>query len=93
MRGRIPNSCGDIITKHALPSSRERQLRALCYAIIILPIDTLLVATQAMASFLTELHARDDARALADRLVPFGEFNALIGATDQMALADRYQQS
>ena len=44
------------------------QLRALGYAIIILPIDTLLVATKAMASFLGELRARDDARALADRL-------------------------
>ena len=69
------------------------QLRALGYAIIILPIDTLLVATKAMASFLGELRARDDARALADRLVPFGEFNAMIGATDQMALADRYREA
>ena len=34
------------------------RLRALGYAIIILPVDTLLVATKAMASFLTELRAR-----------------------------------
>jgi hypothetical protein len=46
-----------------------------------------------MASFLTELRARDDAQALADRLLPFGDFNTMIGATDQMALADRYQHS
>src|SRR4030095_1293368 len=68
------------------------RLRALGYAIIILPIDTLLVATRAMASFLTELRARDDALALASRLLPFADFNALIGATDQMALADRYRE-
>jgi 2-methylisocitrate lyase-like PEP mutase family enzyme len=69
------------------------RLRELGFAIIILPIDTLLVATRAMASFLTELRARDDALSLSDRLVPFGDFNALIGATEQMALADRYQHS
>ena len=69
------------------------RLRALGYAIIILPVDTLLVATRAMADFLTELRAGDDAQALTDRLMPFEEFNALIGATDQMAMADRYRES
>jgi len=68
-------------------------LRALRYAIVILPVDTLLVATKAMADFLAEVRRRDDVLALADRYFPFGEFNALIGATDQMALADRYQDA
>jgi 2-methylisocitrate lyase-like PEP mutase family enzyme len=67
------------------------RLRALRYAIIILPIDTLLVATKAMTGFLAEVRARDDVLSLADQAVPFAEFNALIGATDQMALADRYR--
>jgi len=66
-------------------------LRALRYAIVILPVDTLLVATKAMAEFLAEVRKRDDVLALADRYFPFGEFNGLIGATEQMALADRYQ--
>jgi 2,3-dimethylmalate lyase len=67
------------------------RLRALRYAIIILPIDTLLVATKAMTGFLAEVRARDDVLSLAGQAVPFAEFNALIGATDQMALADRYR--
>ena len=67
------------------------RLRALGYALIILPIDTLLVATKAMTGFLAELRARDDVLSLAGQAVPFAEFNALIGATDQMALADRYR--
>jgi 2-methylisocitrate lyase-like PEP mutase family enzyme len=68
------------------------RLRALRYAIIILPVDTLLVATKAMAGFLAALRAGDDVRSLAEHAVPFDEFNALIGATDQMALADRYRE-
>ena len=72
-----------------LPFARLRTLR---YAIIILPIDTLLVATKAMTGFLAELRARDDVLSLGERSVPFAEFNALIGATDQMALADRYRE-
>ena len=67
-------------------------LRALRYALVLLPIDTLLVATKAMAEFLGELRRGDDLRALADRYFPFAEFNALIGATEQMALAERYTQ-
>ncbi len=70
-----------------LPFAR---LRALGYAIILLPVDTLLVAAQAVAGFLREVRQRDDVRSLADRYLPFREFNDLIGVTAQLALADRY---
>jgi 2,3-dimethylmalate lyase len=66
-------------------------LRALRYAIVILPVDTLLVATKAMADFLAEVRTRDDVRSLGERYFSFTEFNRLIGAVDQMALADRYK--
>ena len=69
------------------------RLRALGFAIIILPIDTLLVATKAMTGFLAALRERDDVLSLAEQSVPFAEFNALIGATEQMALADRYREA
>jgi 2-methylisocitrate lyase-like PEP mutase family enzyme len=67
-------------------------LRALGYAIVLLPVDTLLVATKAMADFLAEVRARDDVLSLADRYFSFADFNAFIGATDHMALADRYRE-
>jgi 2,3-dimethylmalate lyase len=73
-----------------LPFAR---LRALGYAIVILPVDTLLVATKAMAGYLAELHARDDARALGERAMSFDEFNTLIGVADQLALAERYRDA
>jgi len=68
-------------------------LRALRFAIVILPVDTLMVATKAMADFLGEVRRRDDVLALADRYFSFAEFNTLIGVTDQMALADRYKDA
>lgn len=68
-------------------------LRALRYAIVILPVDTLMVATKAMADFLAEVRRRDDVLALSDRYFSFGEFNRLIGAVDQMALAERYKDA
>jgi 2-methylisocitrate lyase-like PEP mutase family enzyme len=68
------------------------RLRALGFAILILPVDTLLVATKAITAFLAALRAGDDVRALGDLAMPFAEFNALIGAADQMALADRYRE-
>ncbi len=71
-----------------LPLSR---LRALGYAIIILPVQTLFVATRAMADYLQALRATDDPATLEDRLIPFSEFNDLIGVTELLALADRYE--
>src|ERR671939_243326 len=58
-------------------------LRALGYAVVILPVDTLLVATKAMADFLAEVRRRDDVLSLAERYFPFAEFNTLIGVTEQ----------
>jgi 2-methylisocitrate lyase-like PEP mutase family enzyme len=66
-------------------------LRQLGYAVILLPVDTLLVASRAIADFLTELKARDDVGALADRYLPFREFNDLIGVATHLALAERYK--
>ncbi len=71
-----------------LPLSR---LRALGYAIIILPVQTLFVATRAMADYLQALRATDDPATLDDRLISFSEFNDLIGVTEFLALADRYE--
>src|SRR3990170_1465026 len=67
------------------------RLRELGYAIILLPVDTLLVGVQAIAAFLAEVKARDDVLSLKDRYVPFREFNEVIGVTAQLALADRYK--
>ncbi|HEV8639474.1 MAG TPA: isocitrate lyase/PEP mutase family protein [Methylomirabilota bacterium] len=71
-----------------LPFARLRELR---YAILLLPVDTLFVAAKAVADFLRDLRAGDDARSLADRYIAFREFNDLIGVTAQLALAERYR--
>jgi len=71
-----------------LPLSR---LRALGYALILLPVDTLFVAVKAMREFLAGVKAEDDVLRFADRYIPFPEFNELIGVTEQLALGDRYK--
>lgn len=68
------------------------RLRELGYAIILLPVDTLLVGVRAIADFLLQLKQRDDVLSMADRYMPFGDFNRLIGAVEQMALAERYKE-
>jgi 2-methylisocitrate lyase-like PEP mutase family enzyme len=71
-----------------LPFSR---LRELGYAVILLPIDALLVGVRAIADFLVQVKQRDDVLSMTDRYMPFADFNRLIGALEQMALADRYK--
>jgi hypothetical protein len=51
----------------------------------------LLVAVRAIRTFLGEVKTRDDVRSLAERSMPFGDFNELIGVTARLALADRYR--
>jgi 2-methylisocitrate lyase-like PEP mutase family enzyme len=70
-----------------LPFARLRELR---YAIILLPVDTLLVGAKAIATFLADLRERDDVLGMVDRYLPFRDFNDLIGVFAQMALAERY---
>lgn len=67
------------------------RLRELGYAVLLLPIDALLVGVRAIADFLVQVKQRDDVLSMTDRYMPFGDFNRLIGAVEQMALADRYK--
>lgn len=71
-----------------LPFARLRELR---YAVILLPVDTLLVGVRAIADFLGEVKKRDDVTSLGERYMPFAEFNHLIGAMAMMEAADRYR--
>ncbi len=71
-----------------LPFARLRELR---YAVILLPVDTLLVGVRAIADFLGEVKKRDDVTSLGERYMPFAEFNQLIGAMAMMEAADRYR--
>jgi len=67
------------------------RLRALGYALILLPVDTLFVAVRAVQEFLAGVKREDGVLRFADRYIPFREFNELIGVTDQMALGERYK--
>src|SRR6058998_703225 len=72
-----------------LPFAR---LRELGFAIILLPVDTLLVGVKAIADFLGEVRKRDDVLSLTDRYMHFSDFNEMIGVADQMRMADRYKE-
>jgi 2-methylisocitrate lyase-like PEP mutase family enzyme len=69
------------------------RLRELGYAIILLPVDTLLVAARAIESFLRDLRTTDDVHSLAERYMAFGDFNELIGVGAQLRLGERYATS
>jgi len=70
-----------------LPFSR---LRALGYAVVIVPVDLLFAATRAMQQTLAELRDRDATLRDPERLVSFQEFLDLIGLPDQLRLGQRY---
>jgi 2-methylisocitrate lyase-like PEP mutase family enzyme len=69
-----------------LPFAR---LRAFGYAIILLPVQALFAAAQAMDQYLAALRAGADAAALDARLMPFAEFNALFGVPELLARETR----
>jgi len=66
-----------------LPFSR---LRALGYAVVIVPVDLLFAATRAMQRTLADLRDRDTTLRDPERLVSFQEFLDLIGLSEQLHL-------
>ena len=74
----------------ALGEHTDAILRELGYAVILLPVDTLFVAARAIQAFLRDLRQGGEVLPLADRALPFAEFNELIGVAAQFALGERY---
>jgi 2,3-dimethylmalate lyase len=70
-----------------LPFAR---LRALGYAIVIVPVDLLFIATRAMQRALAELRDGDAPSQDPERRVSFQEFCDLVGLPEQLALGQRY---
>lgn len=66
------------------------RLRALGYALVILPVDLLFAATRAMQRHLAALRDRDATPDDPAGVVSFGEFCDLIGLPAQLELAARY---
>ena len=64
------------------------RLRALGYAVVILPVDLLFAATRAMQRLLAELRDDDATPRDPERLVSFQQFLDLIGLSEQLALGD-----
>jgi 2-methylisocitrate lyase-like PEP mutase family enzyme len=92
---RVARELGTPLLYNYAPGGRSpllpfADLRRLGYAIILLPVDTLLVAARAVAAFLADVRRTDDVRAHAAAYMPFQEFNDLIGVKAHMTLAARY---
>ena len=64
-----------------LPVAR---LRALGYAIVLLPVQTLFAAAHAMAGYLTALRRTGEPGGLDDHLTSFADFNALVGVPEML---------
>lgn len=72
------------------PPLTYEQIAALGFAMIIMPIGTLLAATAAMQKFLTNLKAAGTPAPFADELMPFDDFTNLIGLPEIGDLEERF---
>jgi 2-methylisocitrate lyase-like PEP mutase family enzyme len=66
------------------------RLRALGYALVIVPVDLLFAAARSMQQRLAELREQDGAPADPGRAVAFQEFCELVGLPEQLRWAERY---
>jgi 2-methylisocitrate lyase-like PEP mutase family enzyme len=64
------------------PLPPVRELAALGYAIVLLPVQTLFAASRAITEYLDALRRTGEPAGLDDRLTPFADFNALFGVPD-----------
>ncbi|MDK2881772.1 MAG: 2,3-dimethylmalate lyase [Bacillota bacterium] len=67
------------------------ELQELGYSLVIYPLATLYMATQAMREAMKELKDTGTTAGLVDRMLAFHEFNDLVGLKDFQALERKYQ--
>jgi len=72
------------------PPLTYADISELGFAMIIMPIGTMLAATRAMQAFLERLRVDGTPAAFVDELMGFGEFTDLIGLPEINALEDRF---
>jgi 2-methylisocitrate lyase-like PEP mutase family enzyme len=69
------------------------RLRALGYAIVLLPVHPLFVAARAMAEYLAALRQAGEPAGLDRHLMPFADFNALFGVPALLARERRFRST
>jgi 2-methylisocitrate lyase-like PEP mutase family enzyme len=69
------------------------RLRALGYAVVILPVQTLFAAARAMAEYLDILRQTGEPPSADDRLMGFGDFNALFEVPRLLEREQRFRSA
>lgn len=90
----IPRTLAEPCLFNYAPGGRSplppvRQLAALGYAIVLLPVQTLFAAAAAMAQYLAALRQTGEPAGSDDRLMPFAEFNRLFGVPELLEREQR----
>jgi 2-methylisocitrate lyase-like PEP mutase family enzyme len=90
----IPKSVSVPCLFNYAPSGRSpllpfARLREMGYAVILLPVQPLFAAARAMADYLAALRKAGETAGLDDRLMPFGDFNALFGVPELLERDER----
>ena len=72
------------------PVLAQSQLAEMGFQLILYPLTALFAAAWAIGSFYRKLRAEGTTLGEEQRLMPFSEFNALIGVDEKYALAERF---
>jgi 2-methylisocitrate lyase-like PEP mutase family enzyme len=72
------------------PVLAQAQLAEMGFQLILYPLTALFAAAWAIGSFYRKLRAEGTTLGEEQRLMPFSEFNALIGVDEKYALAERF---
>ena len=73
------------------PVLPAKELEALGFALAIYPTGPLYAATKAVKDYMAELKAAGTTMGRIDRMIPFEDFNQLIGLPEYVRLEERYR--
>ncbi len=82
----------NMVEQGRTPVLNRSELAALGFDLILYPVAGLYASAQALATVYRRLHAAGTTRGAEDLLVPFEQFNELIGVDESRALAARYEE-
>jgi 2,3-dimethylmalate lyase len=90
--GQVPGPLvANMLERGVTPLMGPKELKELGFDLVVWPLAPLYSAAQSLADVYTTLRRDESTKAILDRLMPFNEFNSIVGLEEKYALDEKYR--
>jgi 2-methylisocitrate lyase-like PEP mutase family enzyme len=90
--GQVPGPLvANMLERGVTPLMGPKELKELGFDLVVWPLAPLYSAAQSLADVYTTLRRDGSTKAILDRLMPFNEFNSIVGLEEKYAVDEKYR--